>query len=576
MEKRKIKKFSEAAVVLALSLLALVVFSLSGSGLVWADAASAHNCAALTFGTTATTSTSGLAPSEYTSTNITVSSLSDSYVYSDGSNYALKVGTIDNAGTITFSFDKPYWITKAKVLAYEYSTTEGSVPLSFQTSALSGALTGTVSVTSAPSISDSSIDAGIVFTGLDNSAGSFSTSLTISSGSSTKKRFYLCKIVLTIAVSSGSSSSQALASSSAFSSSSNTVSSSSGSNSPITFNFIEQGDQYSGDCAYIKAGDNDILIDAGNRYNCASTLESFIDDSSRAGDYVSDGKLEYVIATHAHQDHVAGFYGVADSSAAGHNGIFYHYNVGTIIDFPQTDTKTEVYTNYLTARSYAVSQGAQHFTALQCWNNEGNGASRTYQLGNNLTMQILYNYFYDHTPDQASGLNSAFTSSGFSDENDYSVSVLFTQGSKHFLFGGDSEAYAEYSLVKYNSLPTIDLYKADHHGSYTASTDALLSVIQPKLVCVSACVGNQEYASNSSHSFPAQEAIIRIALYTDRVYCTTLGSWTDNAAHAPMNGNIIVSYNAFSNETLTCSNNTTKLKDSAWFKAYRTTPREWT
>jgi len=573
MNKRETKKFSEAALALALGLFALVVFSLSGSGSVWADAASAHTCAALTFGTAPSgTTTSGLSSSDFSAENITVSSLTNSHVYSNAINYAVKFGTGSELGTVTFVFDKTYAITKAKVLAYQYSG-DGAVSLSFQTSALSSALTGTVTATSAPDISNSSTDSGIVFTGLDNGNGTSSASLTVSSVAN--KRFNLCKIVLTIAVSSGSSSSQASASSSAFSSSSSLISSNSGSNSPITFNFIEQGDQYTGDCAYIKAGDNDILIDAGNRYNCASTLESFIDDPSRSGDYVSDGKLEYVIATHAHQDHIAGFYGVADSSAAGHNGIFYHYNVGTIIDFPKTAEKSDVYTNYQTARTYAVNQGAKHFTALQCWNNGGNGASRTYQLGNNLTMQILYNYFYDHTPDEASGLNSSFSSSGFSDENDYSVSVLFTQGNKHFLFGGDSEAYAEYSLVKYNSLPTIDLYKADHHGSYTASTDALLSVIQPKLVCVSACVGNSEYASDITHSFPAQEAINRIAPYTNRVYCTTLGTWGDTTAHTPMNGNIIVSYDASSNETLTCSNNTTKLKDSAWFKAYRITPSAW-
>jgi hypothetical protein len=574
MGKRETKKFSEAALVLALGLFALVVFSLSGSGSVWADAPSSRTCADLTFGTTASgTTKSGLDSSDYSTTNITVSSLTSSYLYSNGSTYAVKFGTGFNGGAVTFVFDKAYLITKAKILAYQYSG-DGAVSLSFQTSALSGALAGTVTAALAPDISNSSTDSGIVFSDLDNGNGTSSTNLTVSS--TANKRFYLCKIVLTISASSGSSPSSASTSSSASGSSSSPVSSGGGNNSPITFNFIEQGDQYTGDCAYIKAGDNDILIDAGNRYSCASTLESFIDDSSRTGDYVSDGKLEYVIATHAHQDHIAGFYGVADSSAAGHNGIFYHYSVGTIIDFPQDSASSAVYTDYLTARNYAVSNGAKHFTALQCWNSEGNGASQTYQLGNNLTMQVLYNYFYDHTPDEASGLNSSFSSSGFSDENDYSVSVLFTQGNKHFLFAGDSEAYAEYSLVKYNSLPVIDLYKADHHGSYTASTDALLSVIQPKLVCVSACVGNAEYAkTNSSNSFPAQAAIDRLAPYTDRVYCTTLGSYTDSIFHTPMNGNIIVSYDASSNETLTCSNNTTKLKDSAWFKAYRTTPSAW-
>jgi beta-lactamase superfamily II metal-dependent hydrolase len=323
---------------------------------------------------------------------------------------------------------------------------------------------------------------------------------------------------------------------------------------------VEQGNQYSGDCTYIKAGDNDILIDAGNRTSCASTIESYLEDSSRLNDYVSDGKLEYVIATHAHQDHIAGFVGVSDSSSAGMNGILYHYSVGTLIDFALANTTSTIYSNYQTARTYAVNQGTKHFTALQCWNNEGNGASRSYDLGQGLTMNILYNYYYENKG---------------SDENNYSVCVLFTQGSKNFLMTGDLEADGESRLVANNTLPQVELFKGGHHGSYTANTDALLSVIKPKLVCICACVGNSEYASTADHSFPAQESINRIAPYTDRVYCTTLGTWGSATAHEPMNGNIVVHYDSSSIESMTFSNNSTKLKDTAWFKANRTTPDAW-
>jgi beta-lactamase superfamily II metal-dependent hydrolase len=332
--------------------------------------------------------------------------------------------------------------------------------------------------------------------------------------------------------------------------------------SPITFNFVEQGNQYSGDCTYIKAGDYDILIDAGNRKGCASTIETYLEDSSRVGDYVADKKLEYVIATHAHQDHIAGFVGVnSTTESSGKDGVLYHYTVDTLIDFARTKSTSAIYGDYQTARTYAVNKGTKHFTALQCWNNEGSGASRTYELGNNLKMDILYNYYYENDT---------------SDENNYSVCVLFTQGSKHFLFTGDLEASGESYLVQKNTLPEVELFKGGHHGSYTANTDALLSVIKPKMVCICACAGNSEYAEGvDTHAFPAQESVNRIAPYTDRVYVTTLGSWDSTSYHTPMNGNIVVAYDAASTETLTCSNNSTKLKDTAWFKAHRTTPSAW-
>jgi competence protein ComEC len=349
-----------------------------------------------------------------------------------------------------------------------------------------------------------------------------------------------------------------------------------GDSAPITFNFIEQGNSHSGDVTYIKAGDNDILIDSGSAKDVAKTAATYMDDSKRQDDYVKDGKLEYVIATHAHEDHIAGFVGSKDSSAPGKmTGLLYHYAVGTLIDFPQTDSTTQIYTDYQTARTYAINAGAKHYTALQCWNN-ADGASKTYTLGKNLTMTILYNFYYDHTPAESSTLDRTFTKSGFSKENDYSVCVLFTQGNKNFLFTGDAESYAEYSLVKYNALPEVELFKAGHHGSPTASTQKLLEVIKPKMVCICACAGNAEYdQTTDATTFPGQEAIDRIAPYTDRVYVTTLGSYTDKSAHEPFNGNIIVGYDTSGVETVECSNNDTKLKDSAWFKAHRTTPAAW-
>ena len=38
-----------------------------------------------------------------------------------------------------------------------------------------------------------------------------------------------------------------------------------------------------------------------------------------------------------------------------------------------------------------------------------------------------------------------------------------------------------------NLMPEVELYKAGHHGSKTSSSNALLEVIKPKIVCVSKC-----------------------------------------------------------------------------------------
>jgi hypothetical protein len=163
-------------------------------------------CGDITFGTT-TNDSDGTAVTiaDLTTTNISVSSITPTKAFCKGSGYACRFGTGSLVGTLVFNFSSSYVITKIKVLAFEYGT-DGAVSMNVQTSALSSALTQTISTVSAPDISNSSTDAGYVFTGLDGGSGFSSTSLTISS---TSDRFYVAKIVLTIGGSSalGSSSS---------------------------------------------------------------------------------------------------------------------------------------------------------------------------------------------------------------------------------------------------------------------------------------------------------------------------------------------------------------------------------
>ena len=317
-----------------------------------------------------------------------------------------------------------------------------------------------------------------------------------------------------------------------------------GNSTAIDINFLELGNKYTGDSTFIKAGDKDILIDAGSRNGSASTISEFVDQ------YCTDGKLEYVIATHAHQDHIAGFVG---TNAA--PGIFAKYEVETIIDFALHNTASKVYTDYIAARDAEIALGAKHYTALDCVK-ETNGAHKIYELSAGITMEILYQKFYE---------------TNTSDENDYSVCTLFTQGDNHYLFTGDLEKDGEASLVASNTLPEVELFKGGHHGSYTANTDTLLSVIKPETVCICCCAGSDEYTSNPDNMFPAQDAINRIGKYTDKVYVTTVVSDAE-PGYQSMNGNILFYCESGSGYTVTGSNNSTILKDTEWFRKNRTWP----
>lgn len=315
----------------------------------------------------------------------------------------------------------------------------------------------------------------------------------------------------------------------------------------LSIHFMELGNKYAGDSIYIKAGDTDILIDAGSRAGSTETTSAYIDR------YCTDGVLEYVIATHADQDHIAGFAGSSSSPS-----IFKRYECEVIIDFPRTDKTSQTYQKYVENRDAEVEEGAKHYTALQCCNNE-DGAQRVFEVSDGIEMEILYNYYYENSSP---------------DENNYSVCLMFNQGDKHFLFTGDLEEEGEKYLVENNDLPEVELFKAGHHGSKTSSTDALLSVIKPKIVCVCCCAGTDEYTDTPANQFPTQDMIDRVAAYTDRVYVTSLGDESAEDGYTSMNGNIVVTSDR-SGVSVNCSASNTLLKDTEWFKNNRKMPQEW-
>ena len=71
-------------------------------------------------------------------------------------------------------------------------------------------------------------------------------------------------------------------------------------NQELSIHFLELGNKYTGDCVLIKVGDVEVLVDAGSRANSVDTIYNYVSQ------YV-EGALDYVIVTHAHQDHYAGF-----------------------------------------------------------------------------------------------------------------------------------------------------------------------------------------------------------------------------------------------------------------------------
>lgn len=317
----------------------------------------------------------------------------------------------------------------------------------------------------------------------------------------------------------------------------------------VSVHFLELGNKYTGDCTYIKVGENiDILIDCGSRSNSVATVSSYLNN------YVTDGTLEFVIVTHAHRDHYAGF-----ATGKTVDSIFDLYECDIIIDFALTNQQpgSTTYDNYLRELNDEITAGATHYTAADCWNNVGN-AKRQFILDetNDISLNILYNEYYETKTDN---------------ENDYSVCTLLSQGDKHFIFTGDLDD--ETTLIEHNTLPQVEVYKAGHHGSGTSSSTDLMSAIRPKIVCVCCCAGSPEYKAAPENEFPTQAFVDRVSIYTKYIYVTSLAVKENNSwDYTSMNGNIVVMAKLNQQTGVNCSNNNTLLKDTEWFKANRTLP----
>ena len=340
----------------------------------------------------------------------------------------------------------------------------------------------------------------------------------------------------------------------------------------LSIHFLELGVHNAGDCVLIKSGDTEVLIDAGAK--SASAPTKVMQDYVAA--YCTDGILEYVIATHAHEDHIAGLVGQEDGTTR--TGFLYQYQIGTIIQFSQHNTNSNIYHRYVEAVDYCEGKGTKVYSALDCTSQQ-NGARQVYYLdeAQTISMKILYHEYYSK---KASG------------ENDHSVCILLTQKadeetSYNYLFTGDLEKGGEESLVENNpDLPHCVLFKGGHHGSSTSSNDVLLNKITPDNIAICTCAGTFEYADKPDaehpnahlNTFPTQEAIDRMAKHTKNIYVTSLGILNEDYStqgFTSMNGDIVFYYGKPENEAekslkLWCSNNSAVLKDTAWFQQNRT------
>lgn len=358
-------------------------------------------------------------------------------------------------------------------------------------------------------------------------------------------------------------------------------------NSDVSIHFLELGNKFTGDCIYIKIkrqgkdDDIDILVDGGSKSTSVPYITSYVDQ------YLTDNVLDFVIITHAHEDHYAGYAVRTTEDANTDESIFDHYrlngkSIANVITFVKSNkdnaSSTSIHGKYLKELGEVMASGANYYNALECYNNDNNTLNEVYDTSStaNHDARRFYNFGQDSNGDdiKIQFLYTNFYKDSSKTENNYSVCFQLIQGEKRYLFTGDLEKDGEESLVNWseNGLSHVELYKAGHHGSKTSSSETLMSAVTPSVVVVCCCAGSSEYTTKNENQFPTQEFVNNVSIYTSKIYVTSLCIDYDANEFQSFNGTVVVCATGSGAVQVQCSNNSTVLKDTEWFKNNRTLP----
>ena len=157
-------------------------------------------------------------------------------------------------------------------------------------------------------------------------------------------------------------------------------------------------------------------------------------------------RVDYVLATHAHADHIGGLADVVGNLEVG-QGIVGH--------LPVADPEFDSFVDALRERRVPLSSVS---------------AGERFEI-DGVMIEVLW-------PPPASGPSAA------SGNND-SVVLRLRYGSVSIMLAGDIEQAAEDSLVTSGVDLRADLLKVPHHGSRTSSSEAFISAVSPRYAVIS-------------------------------------------------------------------------------------------
>lgn len=218
----------------------------------------------------------------------------------------------------------------------------------------------------------------------------------------------------------------------------------------LTVHYIDVGQA---DCELLLMDDSAMLIDAGNN-----------DDGDMVVEYLKEQgvtRLDYVVGTHPHEDHIGGL-----------DDVINNFEVGTVI-MPEAETNTKTFEDVLDAI-------------------DAQGLSITAPVPGDV---------YDFGGIQFTIL--APNGDSYSSLNNYSVVLQVVNGQDSFLFTGDAETESEQEMLQNGLSLRSTVLKVGHHGSRSSSSEEFLNAVSPTYAIISCETGND-------YGHPHQETLDRL------------------------------------------------------------------
>ncbi len=218
--------------------------------------------------------------------------------------------------------------------------------------------------------------------------------------------------------------------------------------SSFSVHFIDVGQA---DAALVECDGHYMLIDGGNRGD-SDVIYTVL---KKAG----AEKLDIVVGTHAHEDHIGGLPGA------------FSYAEAELSLCPVTEYDSGVFETF---KEYAEEKGGG-LTVPE--------VGDEYDLGS-AKVEIL-------------GLNAG------EDTNNSSIVLMIRYGETSFLFTGDAEREAEQALLDAGAMLKADVLKVGHHGSDTSTSYPFLREVMPEYAVISVGEGN-------SYEHPEENTLSRL------------------------------------------------------------------